>query len=118
MSADEQQQPRVDVESAPQQSGITAYQVDIQPGDRQLTDASAQQLKNFMDDEEFNSIEVTAVMGDGESFRFASQVKNFLASAGFKVTGVTEIAYSAPVRSQAVEPPNDAGVVRVIIGNR
>lgn len=113
-----EQPPRIHVESHDQKGGITAYQVITQPGDRELKEAEAQQLKSYLSGFEFISIEVIAVMGDGEAFRLASQVKNFLVSEGFNVTGVDQVAYSAPVQGQYIEHPDEAGVVRVIVGNR
>ena len=115
---DKESQPRIHVESHDQTGGITAYQVNIQPGDRQLTDAGAQQLKSYLNGVEFNSVGVNAVMGDGEAFRFASQIKNFLVSEGFTVEGVNQVVYSAPRQGQIIEPPNDEGLVKVIVGNR
>ena len=118
VTADEKQQPYIHVESHDQRGGITAYQVNIQPGDRQLSSDGTKQLEDYLKSVSFKSVEVNAVMGDGEAFRFASQIKNFLTSKGFDVKGVNQVAYSAPVQGQAIEPPNDAGVVKVIIGNR
>ena len=116
--SDEKEQPHIHVESHDQQGGITAYQVNIQPGDRQLTNDGARQLKSYLDGVEFKVVEVNAVMGDGEAFRFASQIKNALASEDVIVQGVNQVIYSAPVQGQLVEPPNDAGVVKIIVGNR
>ena len=112
------EQPRIDVRSYNQQGGITAYQVNIQPGDRKLTDTAAQQLRDYLNGVEFKSVEVNAVMGDGEAFRLASQIKNFLVSEELNVTGVNQVVYSEPVQGQLIEPPNDAGLVRVIVGGR
>ena len=108
----------IHIESHNQQGGITAYQVNIQPGDRQLSTGAAQQLKDYLNSVNFKSVEVNAVMGDGEAFRFASQIKNFLISEGFDANGVNQVIYSAPVQGQIVEPPNDKGLAKVIIGNR
>ena len=112
------EQPRIDVTSYNQQGGITAYQVNIQPGDRKLTEISAQQLKDYLNGLAFTSVEVNAVMGDGEAFRLASQIKNFLVSEELNVTGVNQVVYSEPVQGQLIEAPNEAGLVRVIIGSR
>lgn len=118
VSADEKQQPNIHVESHDQQGGITAYQVNIQPGDRQLSDNVTKQLEDYLKSISYKSVEVNAVMGDGEAFRFASQIKNFLTSGGIDVKGVNQVMYAAPVQGQVIEPPNDTGVVKVIIGNR
>ncbi len=108
----------IHVESHNQQGGITAYQVNILPGDRQLTPNSGQRLKNYLNENTHEKIEVTAVMGDGEAFRLASQIKNYLISEGFEVKGVNQALYTTPIQGQILEPPNDAGVIKIIIGNR
>ena len=118
MSADEKQQPDMHVESNDQRSEITAHQVNIQPGDRQLHDVAARQLEDYLMKVRCEAVEVKAVTGDGEAFRLASQIKNFLTSKGFVVTGVNQVVYSDPVQGQAIEPPNDAGIVKIIVGNR
>ncbi len=118
VSDDEKQQPDIHVESHDQRGGITAYQVNIQPGDRQLTEANAKGLEDALKKFSFKSVDVTAVMGDGEAFRLASQIKNFLVSKGFDVNGVNQAVYSAPVQGQNIEAPNDKGVINIIIGNR
>lgn len=105
MSADEKQQPDM-------------HQVNIQPGDRQLHDVAARQLEDYLMKARFKSVEVNAVTGDGEAFRLASQIKNFLTSKGFDVTGVNQVVYPTPVQGQAIEPPNDAGILKIIVGNR
>ncbi len=115
--SDENTRP-IHVESHNQQGGITAYQVNIQPGDRQLSTGATQQLKSYLKGVNLKSVEVNAVMGDGEAFRFASQIKNFLTSEGFDVKGVNQVVYTAPIQGQIVEPPNAEGLVKIIIGNR
>lgn len=114
----ERQHPYIHVESYAQQGGITAYQVNIQSGDRQLSTRPAQQLKDYLDKTDFKTIEVNAIMGDAEAFRFASQVKNYLVSEGFEIKGVNQVVYTAPIQGQIIEPPNDAGMIRIIIGGR
>ena len=108
----------IHVESHNQQGGITAYQVNIQPGDRQLSTGAVQQVKDYLNTTKFKTIEVNAVMGDGEAFRFASQMKNYLTQEGFEVSGVNQVIYSAPVQGQIIEPPNDEGMIKIIVGNR
>ena len=119
MSGQEEKEKRdIHVTSYGQQGGITAYQVNLQPGDRRLSDKVANDLEDRLNSLDFKSVEVNAVMGDGEAFRFASQIKNFLVSKGFDVKGVNQVIYSAPVQGQTIESPNDAGIIKVIIGNR
>ncbi|MFC2021439.1 hypothetical protein ACFLU1_06660 [Chloroflexota bacterium] len=113
----EDQRP-IHVESHNQQGGITAYQVNLQPEDRRLTDGLTKQLKDYLGSVDYKSVDVTAVMGDGEAFRFASQIKNFLESEGYVVKGVNQAIFASPVEAQGIEPPNESGVVKIIVGNR
>ena len=62
-------------------------------------------------------IEVNAAMGDGEAFRFASQIKNFLVSKDLPVKEVNQVLYTAPVQGQKIEQ-HQGGLVRIIVGNR
>ena len=119
MSAgEEKEQGDIHVTSHDQRGGITAYQVNIQPGDRQLTPVRGQQVKDLLNKLKFKTIEVNAVMGDGEAFRFASQIKNYLTEEGYEVSGINQVMYTTPVQGQIIERPNDAGMVKIIIGNR
>ena len=118
MSDKKESRPDIHMESHHQQGGITAYDVNIQPGDRQLSDAAARQLRDYLNGVEFKSLEISVVIGDEEAFRFASQIKNLLVSESFDVNGVNHVVYSAPIQGQVIESPDAAGFVRVIIGNR
>lgn len=61
---------------------------------------------------------VTSVMGDGEAFNFANQVKLYLQSKGFDVDGVNQAIFSMPIRGQIIEPPKDGdSTFKIIIGN-
>ena len=106
------------VTSHNQQGGITAYQVNLQPGDRVLNENDSRQLEQLLAGETFASISVTAVMGDQEALRFASQIKNFLTSKGRTVTGVDQALYTSPVQGQIVERAGDDGVLKIIICGR
>ncbi len=106
----------INITSYNQQGGITAYQVKIQPGDRQLTEANADRLERTLNDLEFVEIEVNAVMGDGEAFRFATQIMNFLTTKEFPVKGVNQAMYTAPVQGQKIEQ-HDNGLLRIVVGN-
>lgn len=108
----------IHVTSYNQQGGITAYQVNLQPGDRVLKDAVRHRLDQTLKQRSFSSIRITAVMGDQEAFRFASQIKNYLESAGYQVSGVDQAVYTRPIQGQAIEPANDGGMLNIIIGGR
>ena len=118
MSADEKQQPDMHVEHHDKRSEIAGHQVNIQTRERQLHEGADRQLGDYLMKVRCEAVEVKAVTGDGEAFRLASQIKNFLTSKGFVVTGVNQVVYSDPVQGQAIEPPNDAGIVKIIVGNR
>ena len=109
----------IHVTSHGQQGGITAYQVNIEPGDRVLTEASAEQLDSQLAQESFDTINLVAVWGDQEAFRLASQIKNHLISKGQKVNGVDQVAFDQPVQGQRiVNNPDRVGVLEIIIGGR
>ena len=106
------------VTSYNQQGGITARNVSIQPSDRKLSTNVEQQLKDHLSKATFKKIEVNAIMGDAEAFRFASQIKDYLVSEGYEIHGVNQVMYASPVQGQIFEGPDDKGVARIIIGGR
>ena len=108
----------IQVTSYNQQGGITAYQVVLERGDRILTDPVANQLESVLSQESFNTIDLVAVWGDQEAFRFASQINNYLTDQGYNVKGVSQAAFSQPVQGQIVEKPDSSGVLKIIIGGR
>lgn len=108
----------IHVTSHNQQGGITAYQVNLQQGDRVLNDASAEKFGSQLSQESFDTIDLVAVMGDQEAFRFASQIKNWLVSEGHKVNGVNLAVFSQPVQGQIIEKPDKGGMLKIIIGGR
>lgn len=108
----------VNVTSHNQQGGITAYQVNIQPGDRVLVDQNISQLKSKLGEQEFDAISITAVWGDQEAFRFATQIKNYLESEGYSVKGVNQGMFSEPIQGQQIRPVGDDGVLGIVIGGR
>ena len=108
----------IHVTSYNQRGGITAYQVNLQPGDRALNDPVRHSLDQTLKQQSFASIRVTAVIGDQEAFRFASQIKNYLESAGYQVSGVDQAVYTRPIQGQVIEPADDGGMLNIVIGGR
>lgn len=108
----------IHITSINQQGGITAYQVNVQPGDRVLNTETARGLEEALKAQKFTSIDVTSVLGDGESFQFASQIKAYLESKGYKVDGVSQVVYSAPLRGQIIQPADNNGILHIRIGTR
>ena len=108
----------IKVTSHNQQGGITAYQVNIQPGDRVLNDQVVSQLQSKLDEQHFTDIGITAVWGDQEAFRFATQIKNYLEAEGYSVKGVNQAMYSEPIQGQQIRSAGDDGVLEIVIGGR
>lgn len=104
------------ITSINQQGGITAYQVNVQPGDRVVNAETAKALEETLKTQKFTSIRVTSVMGDGEALQFASQIKAYLESKGYKVSGVNQAMYSGPVRGQTFMPAGADGILHIRIG--
>ncbi|MFC1548306.1 hypothetical protein ACFL5M_07235, partial [Candidatus Neomarinimicrobiota bacterium] len=98
-----------------QQGGITAYQVNIQPGDRVL---DGSQLQSKLDEHQFNDIRIKTAWGDQEAFRFATQTKNYLVANGYSVKNIVHAMYSKPIQGQHINPVGDDGVLEIVIGGR
>ena len=106
------------VTSHHQQGGITAGVVNIQPGDRVLTDRMKSQINELLADQSFKSIGVTATANDGESYRYASQIKHYLESEGHAVSAVHEAMWAPPVQGQVMIPAQGDGILNIRIGGR
>lgn len=104
------------VTSKNQSGGITAGQVNIGPQPRVLGDQAKSTLLRIIAERNGAPITVTAVMGDGEAFQLAEQVKSFLESEGHQIMGVNQAVYTKPVMGQLVEGGPDK--VDIIIGTR
>lgn len=86
------------------------------PQPRSLNEQTKSQLSGLI--KENQKVTVTAVMGDGEAFNFATQIKNYLAESGYEVSGVNQAVYGQPIQGQFIQPPktNDEAI-EIIIGN-
>jgi hypothetical protein len=66
-----------------------------------------------------STVSVVAVLGNGEAFNFASQIKNFLEKNGYSVSGVDQAVYSGNVAPQSINRlDGDNGKYEVVIGNQ
>ena len=64
-------------------------------------------------------VNVTSVLGDGEAYNFANQIKSYLKEQGYEVNGVNQSVFSNPISGQIIEPPKDNNnTYRIIIGNK
>lgn len=104
----------INVTSHNQQGGITAGVVNLSSQPRQLTDEFANQLMKIISTKIGQPISVTSIMGDGEAFGFATQIKSFLLTKGFSVNGVNQSIYSQPLFGQQYNPDNH----EIIIGTK
>jgi hypothetical protein len=85
------------------------------PHQRELTPPLQEQLKQIIKSDA--SVGITAVLGDGEAYNFASQIKSYLDSEGYKVEGVDQAVYTKPISGQIIEPPKEGNnTYRIIIG--
>jgi len=109
----------IHVTSYNQQGGITAFNVNIQQGDRRLTETSINKLEQLISDQQFKSIDVVAVMGDGEAFRFATQIMNYLDGKSYNVDGAVDQAmYTNPPQGVVIKPAGEGGILQIIVGSR
>lgn len=84
---------------------------------RELNAQLKEQLKQIIDVS--FSVNITSVLGDGEAYSFASQIKSYLESQGYKVDGISQAIFSGPVSGQIIEPPKEGDkTYRIIIGNK
>ena len=93
----------ISVTSVGQSGGITAGVVNVGAQPRKLNAKVQQRLVEVLPDKE-GDVTITAVMGDGEAFQFATEIKEFLAGQGYSVKGVNQAVYSNPVAGQSVDP--------------
>lgn len=62
-------------------------------------------------------VDLTCILGDGEGYNFATEIKNFLEAEGYKVNGVNQSVFSGPVNGQILEQPKDGDdTYKIIIG--
>lgn len=86
-----------------QQGGITAGIVNVGHKPRTINTNIRSQLAQLLPDKS-NTVTVTCVMGDGEAFNYAEQIKDFLISEGYTVNGVNQAVFSRPVMGQEFNP--------------
>ena len=98
-----------------QQGGITAGQVNFGNQQRNFNDEVAKSLKPHLPSKE-KTIDLVAVMGDGEAFQFANQIKSYLEENNYMVDGVSQVVFLLPVKGLHVEETKDESI-KIIIGN-
>jgi hypothetical protein len=80
---------KVSVTSTNQSGGITAYTVNIGPQNRTLSGPQSDALKAriLKGLSRTKPITITSLMNDSEAYRFAAEIRAFLAAEGFTFTG-------------------------------
>lgn len=89
--------------STNQSGGITAGVVNVGPQPRKVDAELIRQLQQLLPDKA-KTVTVTSVMGDGEAFDFATQIKDVLVKQGYDVNGVNRAVFSAPIIGQQFNP--------------
>ncbi|UZE94291.1 MAG: hypothetical protein IB618_01835 [Candidatus Pacearchaeota archaeon] len=114
MEKENKDEKNIHVTSYDQSGGITANQVNIGNQPRTLTPELKTRLDQVLQINKNREIRITAVMGDGEAFQFADQIKEYLESEGWKVSGVDQAVYNKPVIGQTINPE----ATEIIIGTK
>jgi len=87
------------------------------PQPRELDTPLKQQLRTII--HSGSIVKITSVLGDGEAYGFANQIKTFLENEGYQVDGVNQAIYSGPITGQIIEPPQgEDKTFKIIIGNK
>jgi len=106
------------VSSYNQRGGMTAGEINIGNVPRVFDEQVASALNQNLPSDKNEPIEITCVMGDQEAFQFAEQIKRYLLSEGWDVTGVTRAMFSNPISGQIIERKPDGGIKIIIGGNQ
>ena len=101
------------VSSLNQSGGITAGQVNIGPQPRHVDDGAKRQLLDLIAARPGASISVTAVLGDGEAYGFAQEIKDFLVAEGHDVDGINQAVFNGRLVGQDVNPEPDRIDIRI-----
>jgi len=101
------------VKSVGQQGGITAGVVNVGPQPRQLDDGVRHQLAELLPDKSY-TVTITSVLGDGEAYSFATQIKEYLGSQGYDINGVNQAVFTGIVPPQRFDP----STLTITIGSR
>ena len=111
---DEKETNKINVTSYNQTGGITANQVNIGNQARVLNLEIQNQIQQMLSKDKGKTITIVSVMGDGEAFSFATQIKSYLSQLGHIVSGVDQGVYSEPIVGQVFNPEK----LEIIIGSQ
>lgn len=96
---------------------ITANNINIEKPARHLTEDLKNNLDSQLEMLNAKNIRVVAVMGDQEAFQFATEIKDYLESKNWVVSGVDQAVYTKPVIGQSLQDRGN-GVFEVIVGGQ
>lgn len=88
-----------------QQGGITAGNVFFQPQKRYLTSALGFDLLKKLSFINYDSLEISASMGNNESFAYATQIHDFLKVhlKDKKIDGISQVIFSIPITGTMID---------------
>lgn len=72
-------------------------QIETKIQDRHLTTQQKNELLKNLTNFKSHKIHITTIMGDSESFQFASEIKELFIQAGWNVEGVTRVVYVSTI---------------------
>lgn len=84
---------------------------------RHLTNEIKSDLDSKLYSSKGQNITITSVMGDQEAFQYASEIKSYLELKGWKISGINQAIYSAPVIGQFMDIKSD-GSIDILIGGQ
>jgi Tfp pilus assembly protein PilN len=90
-----------------------ASNLEQQAASRQMNAKLLSQLQRMLPDKT-KTVTVTSVMGDGEAFGFATQIKDALVKQGYDINGVNQTVFSRPIMGQVF----DSDTLTITIGTK
>lgn len=90
----------VRITSINQSGGITAQNVHLGGLARHLTEENKSQIRTLIPKKQ--KVAVCAALGDGESYSYAQEVKDFLHAEGYDVEGVNQCVWMPAIKGQGI----------------
>ena len=103
--------------SIDQRGGITAGTINVEFPKHQVNAEFIARLNKYLPKDKAKIIKITSVMGDGEAFQLAAELKAYLESENWKVDGISQAIYTEPIVGIIVKSVDDTSV-EFIIGSK
>lgn len=122
MPRDDTLKKEIDVDNSPQsintidQVGDNTINVGTQQ--RNITQNTKNQLSSVLPKNKNQTIEVNSIDGDTEAFRFATQIKEYLESFGYSVSGINKRIYAKDLTDVHVYINPDGSVKEIVVGRQ